>query len=398
MSDADSLHRPVSHRAETMPPFLVMEVLERAAALQRAGRSVIHLEVGEPDFDTPLAAREAADRALRDGRTHYTHSLGHPELREAIAAWHRQQYGCPVSPEHIVVTLGSSGAMLLIFAALLDPGSEVLLTDPHYACYPNFVSAFEGVPVRIPVHEADGFQFDPQAVRDRIGPASRALVLNSPANPTGMITGPGRMRELVEAVDDRLVIVSDEIYHGLTYRGRAHSIREFHPRAVVINGFSKLFAMTGWRLGYAIVPEWLIRPVQKLQQNLFISPPDFSQFAALAALREAGDDVERMRSCYDQRRQLVLRRLEDMGLDVLTEPVGAFYVFVNVRRYTDDVHAFAFEILEQAGVALTPGVDFGPGGQGYLRISYANSLENIAEGMDRLATFLARRSATVAEA
>ncbi|MBU0616422.1 MAG: pyridoxal phosphate-dependent aminotransferase [Planctomycetes bacterium] len=389
MDDAERPATAVSTRAKQMPPFLVMEVLERAAALQRQGRSIIHLEVGEPDFDTPGAALEAGIRALRDGRTHYTHSLGHPELREAIADWHHKQYGVEVSPEHIVVSLGSSGAMLLVFAALLEPGAEVLLTDPHYACYPNFVTAFEGIPVRIPVQEEEGFQFDPEAVRARLGPRTSVLMLNSPANPTGMLTKPDRMQKLVEVVADQAVIVSDEIYHGLVYRGRAHTIREFSPESVVVNGFSKLFAMTGWRLGYAIVPPWLVRPMQKLQQNLLISPPDFAQFAAIAALQQADADIERMRQCYDERRQLVLRRLKGMGLEVLTEPVGAFYVFVNVRRYTQNVYEFAFQILEQAGVAVTPGVDFGPGGEGYIRISYANSLDNIDEGMNRLQTFLA---------
>lgn len=388
-----------SRRAADMPPFLVMEVLERAAELQRQGRSIIHLEVGEPDFDSPPVVIEAGERALRAGRTHYTHSLGHPELRAAIAAWHQRQYGVETLPDNVVVTMGSSGAMLLVCAALLDPGDEVLLTDPCYACYPNFVAAFSGVPVRLPVREADGFQFDPQAVAAATTPRTRALVMNSPANPTGTMTQPERMQELAAlaagAAEKQsgarpVVIVSDEIYHGLVYRGRAHSIREFAPDAVVVSGFSKLFAMTGWRLGYAILPAWLVRPVQKLQQNLFISPPDFAQFAAIAALEQADADVERMRQCYDERRRLVLARLHEMGLEILTEPVGAFYVFVNVRRYTDDVHRFAFELLEQAGVAVTPGVDFGPGGAGYIRISYANSLANIEEGMQRLAAFLRR--------
>ena len=391
MTDAGQDRMMVSRRATQMPPFLVMEVLERAAALQRQGRSIIHLEVGEPDFDTPSVVVDAALRALRDGRTHYTHSLGHPELREAIATWHHTRYGIEVSPDCVAVTMGSSGAMLLVFAALLDPGAEVLLTDPHYACYPNFVSAFDGVPVRTAVREEDGFQFDLEAVEKHLGPRTKALILNSPANPTGTVTHPDRMGQLVELVGEKVVIVSDEIYHGLVYRGRAHSIREYAPQAVVINGFSKLFAMTGWRLGYAILPQWLVRPVQKLQQNLFISPPDFPQFAAIAALQEAEADVERMRRCYDERRRLVLKRLKGMGLNVLTEPVGAFYVFVNVQRYTDNVHELAFQILEEAGVAVTPGVDFGPGGEGYIRISYANSLTNIEEGMDRLKTFFTTR-------
>lgn len=392
MPPADSLSPPVSRRAAEMPPFIVMEVLERAHALEREGRRIIHLEVGEPDFDTPPVAREAGLRAAADGHTHYTHSLGRWELREAIAAWQTEQYGVATSPEQVVVTVGSSGAMLLLCAALLEPGSEVFITDPGYACYPNFIAAFEGLPVRMPVRECDGFQYDPDALRRALTPRTRALILNSPSNPTGTLTSPERMRQIVDAVGRQALIVSDEVYHGLVYAGRAHSIREFAPDAVVVNSFSKLFAMTGWRLGYCVLPAWLVRPVQKLQQNLFISPPDFAQYAALAALRSAADDVERMRRCYDERRRLILARLAAMGLSVLTEPVGAFYVFVNVQQYTDDCYRFAFEILEEAGVAVTPGVDFGPGGSGYIRLSYASSLDNIEEAMERLGRFLRQRS------
>jgi (5-formylfuran-3-yl)methyl phosphate transaminase len=386
-NDGPSPAESISKRAAEMPPFLAMEVLEKASAMERDGRSVIHLEVGEPDFDTPSAAVETGIKALRDGRTHYTHSLGHPELREAIAGWQKRQYGIDVSPDRVVVTMGSSGAMLLAFAAMLDPGSQVILTDPHYACYPNFITTFGGVPVRTPVREEDGFQYDPDVVRTSITDRTRSLVLNSPANPTGTLTTPERMRELVAVVEGSATIVSDEVYHGLVYKGRANSILEFTDRAVVVNGFSKLFAMTGWRLGYAIVPEYLVRPMQKLQQNLFISPPDYPQFAAIAALEESSDDVANMVTEYDKRRQLVLRRLAEMGLSVLTEPIGAFYVFVNVAQYTSDVYKFAFEVLEQTGVAMTPGIDFGPGGEGYIRISYANSIEKIEEAMRRLAEY-----------
>ncbi len=378
----------ISKRATDMPPFLAMEVLEKASAMEREGRSVIHLEVGEPDFDSPPMAIEAGIKALREGRTHYTHSLGHPELREAISAWQKRQYGLDVSPDRVVVTMGSSGAMLLAFAATLDPGSEVILTDPHYACYPNFITAFEGVPIRTQVRETDGFQYDPNVVRDAITDRTRSLVLNSPANPTGTLTTPKRMQELVEAVEGRATIVSDEVYHGLVYKGRASSILEITDKAVVVSGFSKLFAMTGWRLGYAIVPEYLVRPIQKLQQNLFISPPDYPQFAAIAALEESTDDVAKMITEYDKRRRLVLLRLAEMGLSVLTEPIGAFYVFVNVAQYTNDVYKFAFEVLEKIGVAITPGVDFGPGGEGYVRISYANSIENIEEAMRRFSDYI----------
>ncbi len=386
--NAEPARARVSQVGIEMPPFLVMDVLDRATALEREGRSIIHLEVGEPDFDTPERIRDAGIRALRDGHTHYTHSLGRMELREAIAAWMHRRYDVRVSPEHVIVTTGSSGAMLLTFAALCDPGDRVLMTDPHYACYPNFVRACHGESVRLPVREEDGFQYDPGAIETVLDRGARALLINSPANPTGIVTSAERLAEIARIAAGRVQIISDEIYHGLTYGEEPHSILEFDPDAVVISGFSKLFAMTGWRLGYAIVPEHLVRPMQKLQQNLFISPPDFPQFAAVTALSEAGEDVERMRLCYDARRRTVLARLEEMGLRVLVEPTGAFYVFFNVSRYTRDVHAFAFEILEKAGVALTPGVDFGPHGEGFLRLSYANSLEKIEEGLARLNRFL----------
>ncbi len=380
--------KKVSRVGTEVPPFLVMDVLDRANTLQREGRSIIHMEVGEPDFDTPEVIREAGMRAIRDGHTHYTHSLGRYELREAIADWVKRQYSVEVSSGRVIVTVGSSGAMLLTYLAMLDRGDRVLMTDPCYACYPNFVRSCHGEPVRLPVGEEDGFQYDPERVKDNIAQGARALMLNSPANPTGILTSPERLQALADLTRDRVQIISDEIYHGLTYGEKARSILEFDPDAVVISGFSKLFAMTGWRLGYTIVPEYLVRPVQKLQQNLFISPPDFPQFAAVAALTEADDDIERMRQAYDERRKLVLKKLREMGLEVPVEPKGAFYVFFNVSRYAKDVLSFAFKILEKAGVALTPGVDFGPHGEGFLRLSYANSLENLDEGLNRLAKFL----------
>lgn len=359
------------------------------------GRKIIHMEVGEPDFDTPQVIQAAGIKAIQAGHTHYTHSLGRIELREAIAAWLARHYAVAVSPERIVITMGSSGAMLLTYLAMLDPGDKVLMTDPCYACYPNFVRAAQATSVRLPVREEEGFQYVPGEVAEALEQGARALLLNSPANPTGIVTTPARLAALAEVTRERVQIVSDEIYHGLTYGAeRPHSILEYDPDAVVINGFSKLFAMTGWRLGYAVVPEYLLRPVQKLQQNLFISPPDFPQFAAIAALTQADEDIERMRRCYDERRRVVLRKLSEMGLPTLVEPTGAFYVFFKVSRYTQDVHAFAFEILEKAGVALTPGVDFGPHGEGYLRLSYANSLENLEEGLGRLARFLEACPAT----
>jgi len=377
--------------ASKMPPFLVMEVLERAKALEREGHNIIHMEIGEPDFVTPEKIMEAGIRAMRDGRTHYTHSMGHIELRETIADWTERMYKVKVSPERIIVTLGTSGAMLLTYAALLNPNERVLMTDPCYACYPNFVRASHAESVRLPVSEENGFQYDPDQVEQEIKKGARALLLNSPANPTGIVTSAQRLKEIADVTHGKVQIISDEIYHGLTYGEKAHSILEFDPDAVVVNGFSKLFAMTGWRLGYAIVPEYIVRPVQKLQQNLLISPPDYPQFAAISALTESDEDIEKMRLCYDQRRELVLCKLKEMGLKILVEPTGAFYVFFNVSRYTDNVLSFAFEILDKAHVAMTPGVDFGPHGEGFLRLSYANSIENLEEGLNRLDRFLKQK-------
>ncbi|UCF39416.1 MAG: pyridoxal phosphate-dependent aminotransferase [Acidobacteriota bacterium] len=367
-----------------------MEVLERAFELEAQGRSVIHLEVGEPDFDTPEVVREAGVQAIRDGHTHYTHSLGMIGLREAICEWQLAQYGVRVDPGQVVVTSGSSAAMLLVFAALLDPGNRVLLTDPGYPCYAKFVQAFEGEPVQIAVREEDAFQFPLGRLREELTDQTRAVVVNSPSNPTGTVSGPDYLERVCRVSDSQALVVSDEIYHGLVYEGEAHSILEYTDHAVVINGFSKLFAMTGWRLGYAILPKHLVRPVQKLQQNLLISAPDFAQHAAIVALRQAGDDVRRMRDEYDRRRKVVLNALAEIGLKIAVEPTGAFYVFVNVSRYTENVYDFSFELLEKAGVAVTPGVDFGSNGEGYVRICYANSMEKIEEGMTRLKTFFSK--------
>jgi aspartate/methionine/tyrosine aminotransferase len=301
-------------------------------------------------------------------------------------------YGVEVSPDCIVVTTGSSSAMLLAFAALLDAGDRVLVTDPGYPCYPKFIRVLDAVPLAVPVSEQDGFQYSLPAVKAALKEGVRALVLNSPANPTGTLTSPRRMRELLDLWGARVGVVSDEIYHGLTYGERARSVLEYSSHAIVINGFSKLFAMTGWRLGYAVFPRVLIRPVQRIQQNLFISAPDFAQLAAIAALTQAQGEVESMCREYDRRRRFVLKRLAQMGMRVCVEPTGAFYVFVNVQAYTDNVYRFAFQILEEAGVAVTPGVDFGAHGEGFIRICYASSMADLASGMDRLESFFRTRN------
>jgi aspartate/methionine/tyrosine aminotransferase len=377
-----------------MTSFIVMDVLERANEMERAGRHIIHLEVGEPDFDTPACVREAACRALEDGHTHYTHSLGMFELREAICEYYLETYNVSVAPDQVIVTSGSSPAIFLVFSALLEKDDEVIISDPHYSCYPNFIKFVQGRPIAIPVYEEDGFQYRPELIKAQINSKTRAIFINSPSNPTGNLLSENRMKEIADLVSapESAHIVSDEIYHGLVYEGKEHSILEFTDRAFVLNGFSKLFAMTGLRLGYVIAPQPFIRPMQKLQQNFFISANAMIQVAGIAALKEAGDDVSRMKAIYNERRRFMIARLKELGFGITVEPTGAFYVFANAKHLADDSYKLAFDILENARVGVAPGIDFGPQGEGYLRFSYANSLENIAEGMDRLQQYLANRS------
>ena len=384
----------ISERARQMTPFMVMEILEAAQRLEREGSHVVHLEIGEPDFDTPQCIKDAACRALDDGHTHYTHSLGIPELRGAISEDYRKRYGVEVDPGRILVTQGTSPAMLLLFAALLQRGDKVVLSDPCYACYENFIRFSGGEPVKVPVLEEDGFQYRVARIREKLDGAVRAILINSPSNPTGTLLSPERMRGIAElTAPEGPYIVSDEIYHGLVYEDRDHSILEFTDNAFVLNGFSKLYAMTGWRLGYLIAPEPFIRPMQVMAQNLFISANAMAQWAGVAALTDpaAAADVARMKAIYNERRIYMIQRLRAMGFTITHEPTGAFYVIVNARHLDGDSLRLAYDILEKAHVGVTPGIDFGEGAEGYIRFSYANSIENIGLGMDRLERYVNER-------
>ena len=375
----------IAKRAQEIKPFIVMDVLERARAMERKGINVIHLEVGEPDFDTPQCVKDAACQALEEGHTHYTHSLGNLKLREAICKHYLERYNVSVHPDQVVITSGTSPAMFLLFSALLEEGDEVIISDPHYACYPNFIRFVQGVPVAAPVYEEDGFQYRPEAIEEKITDRTKAIFINSPSNPTGNLLSESRMRAIAEFSP---YIVSDEIYHGLVYEGKEHSILEFTDHAFVLNGFSKLYAMTGLRLGYLIAPQPFVRPIQKIQQNFFISANSVVQIAGIAALQEAGEDVARMKSIYNERRQYIVKRLKELGFGITVEPTGAFYVFANAKHISNDSYKLAFNILEKAHVGVTPGIDFGDNGEGYLRFSYANSMENIVEGLNGIERYL----------
>lgn len=375
-------------RSEQITPFIVMEVLERAHELEREGRRIIHLEIGEPDFPTPDCICRAAQRAIQEGHTHYTHSLGLIELREAVCIHYRDTYGVEIDPGRVVVTSGTSPALFMAFSALLNPGDEIIVSNPHYPCYPNFARFLGATPAFVEVFEEDGFQYRPEDIRARTGPRTRAVLINSPANPTGNVLSPDRMKAIA---DLGLPVIADEIYHGLVYGEKEHTMLEYTDEAFVLNGFSKAYAMTGWRLGYIIAPSRFVRSLQKIQQNLFISAGSVSQWAGVAALTEAAPDVERMRAVYDERRRAMVERLRAMGFGLPVEPAGAFYVLVNAKHLSNNSYDLAFEILEEAGVGVSPGIDFGSGAEGYLRFSYANSLENIHEGLDRIEAFLERR-------
>jgi aspartate/methionine/tyrosine aminotransferase len=331
----------VAERAEAMQPFLAMEVMERAFAMERAGARVAHLEIGEPEFRAPKVVVDACVQALVAGETRYSDSRGLMELREAIARDTDRRFGVEVAPERVIVSSGTSPAMLMVFSLLVDPGDEVVLGTPHYPCYPNFIRYCSGVPVTVPTDARSGYQLEAAAVREVITPRTRAIVVGSPANPTGAVQ------------------------HAETLRG-----------------------LTGFRLGYAIAPEWALRRLQIMGQNLFISPNRFVQHAGIAALEHGGDAVKEMRAAYQKRRDLIVEGLRGLGFGILTLPEGAFYVLADARRFGADSLALAFELLERAHVGTTPGVDFGAAGEGMLRFCYAASEETIERALESLAQIL----------
>jgi aspartate/methionine/tyrosine aminotransferase len=372
-----------SARARAIEPFLAMEVMERGFALEREGVRVLHLEIGEPDFAPPPAAVEACVRALEQGETRYTDSRGLPELREAIAADCLRRFGADVSPDRILVTSGTSPAMLLVFSLLVESGGEVILGTPHYPCYPNFIRFCGGKPVFVPTDPERGYALDVEAVRAATTAATRAVVVCSPANPTGAIQSAETLHEIASL---GLPLVSDEIYDGLVYDGaQVTSALTIGAEAYVLDGFSKRYAMTGFRLGWVVAPERATRTLQVLHQNLFISANRFVQRAGLAALRHGEGTLDAMRRAYARRRDLLLKGLVELGFRVPVTPCGAFYVFADARRFGDDSRQLAFELLERAGVGTAPGIDFGAAGEGYLRFCYAASEETIEEALERLA-------------
>lgn len=376
-----------SKLVKDIAPFYVMDILEEAQRLERAGKDIVHFEVGEPDFITPGEICESAVESINQGKTKYTSSLGIDELRIAIAEDYRKTYGVNVKHERVIVTLGSSPGLLMAMLSVLDPGDEILITDPYYACYPQIISVARGVTKKIPIYEENDYQIDTELVKKSIGPKTKAILINSPSNPTGSLLNDDVLQDLSRL---GIMIISDEIYHGLVYGEKERTILEFSEDAVVVSGFSKLYSMTGWRLGYMIVPENMVRYVQKLQQNLFISANPFVQSAGIAALQHIKPKSKHISALFNQRRMEMSQGLKSIGLNFTYVPAGAFYIFVNSGALSKDSHKLAYEILENTGVAVTPGIDFSDRGEKFLRFSYATSVESIREGIKRLKSYILR--------
>ncbi len=390
----------LSDRCSKVSPFLVMEILAEAQKMQKQGIDIIHLEIGEPDFDTPSCIIESGHKALDEGHTHYTPSTGILPLREAIVTHYKNQYNVEIDSEQVLIFPGTSPAMLNIFEALLNPNDEVLISNPSYACYSNFIRYAGGKACELLTYEEDGFQFRPEALAKALTSSTKAIVINSPTNPTGIVMEAERMQELVRVRDDFAkenngiapIIISDEIYHCLNYGGNDHTILEFTKNAIVLNGFSKAYAMTGWRLGYAIVPKEYVQAFTTLLTNFFLSINAMTQYAGITALEKAENDVKQMREIYDERRIYLLKALRELGFHIPVEPRGAFYVLINAKHLANKFNGssvkLAYDILEKAHVALTPGSEFGSQTEGYLRLSYANSMENLQTAMQRLAKYI----------
>lgn len=365
-----------------------MDIMERAKEMEASGKDIIHLEVGEPDFDTPLCVQKAAAKAMHEGHTHYTHSMGLPALREAISRHYKKTYGANVSPEQIIITSGSSPGLLMAFACLMDAGDEIIMTDPYYACYRNFARFLDVTPKFIPLYADEGFQLDPVRVKNAINRKTRAILINSPANPTGVCLDETHMKEIAGL---GVPVISDEIYHGLVYNRGQHTILEYTDNAIVVNGFSKAYAMTGWRLGWTVLPQDLVRIAQKMHQNLMICAPSTAQWGGIAAIDHASQDAAKMKETFERRRKVMLETMGQYNIKVAIEPTGAFYVLTDMRGVDMDSMKLAIEILENTGVGLTPGIDFGQQAQGHLRFSYANSEENIIKGIQRVGEYLDKR-------
>ena len=384
---------PRARRMSDIEPFHVMELLARAKVLEAQGRDIVHMEIGEPDFTTPRPICEAGIRALEHGELFYTPALGMPELREAIAGFYKTRYGVAVSPSRIVITSGSSGALLLAIAALVNPGDQVLVADPGYPANRHFVRMMEGEAVGIPVGPDSHYQLTPALIEQHWGARTVAALVATPSNPTGTLISREHIAAMAAYAQRRNgVLIVDEIYHGLVYEDCESTALDAGNNIFVINSFSKYFNMTGWRLGWMVVPDETVRDFDKLSQNIYLSAPTPAQMAALVAFEpETLAICDARREAFRKRRDFLVPALRDLGFDIPHMPQGAFYVYAGCGRFTQDSHAFALDLLQQAGVAITPGIDFGRHhAREHVRFAYTRPVERLAEGVRRIGAYLGR--------
>jgi aspartate/methionine/tyrosine aminotransferase len=383
-------HRLAS-RMSGIEPFHVVVLVTRAKELEAQGRSIVNMVIGEPDFPTPAPVLEAGIQALRSGQVRYTPSLGSPALREAISAWYRTRYALDIPASRIAVTSGSSGALLLTMGVLLSPGEQVLMTDPGYPCNRHFVHAMEGEAVGIPVDAQTAYQLTAELVERHWTPRTAAVMVATPSNPTGTLMPMEELKRIHAVVRRRGgKLIVDEIYHGLTYGTQARSALEFADDVFVINSFSKYFCMTGWRLGWMVAPQDYTADVERLAQNLYISNSDVAMQAALAAFRpECIDEFERNRAAFQAQRDYLLPELRKLGFGVPVTPEGAFYIYANSSGLVGDSYTFCLDLLEKAGVAVAPGIDFGSTrASEHVRFSYPKPIPVLQEGVRRLREYL----------
>ncbi|MEC7922788.1 MAG: pyridoxal phosphate-dependent aminotransferase [Planctomycetota bacterium] len=378
----------ISNSARQVQPFLAMEIFERSQELERQGIDIVHLEVGEPDFSVPACVDRAISQAVEGGHTHYTHSLGRYDLREEVAAYYKRRYGVTIDAGRVLVTGGTSGALVLLMALLLEPGDEILLPNPGYACYDNFVLTFHGKPTGYEVPASTGFRYNPAFISKLINERSKGILINSPSNPTAAVQDHDTLEQIAAL---GVPVISDEIYHGLEYggdEGRAVSMLEVTDDCFVVDGFSKRHAMTGLRVGWLVAPEDLVAPLQRLQQNLFVCASSLAQTAAIAALQEGEEALKAMTEQYAQRREVLYNGLLELGFPIPCKPMGAYYIFAKADHLDSNSLRLARRILEEAHVGVAPGIDFGSRAEGWLRFSFANNIENLNEALQRLKKWL----------
>ncbi len=386
-----SRRSPMSRRAAGIQPFHVMELLARARLAEAAGRDIVHMEMGEPDFPAPPAVVAAARQALDRDLTHYCPALGLTELREAIAAFHETRYGLRITPQRIVVTPGSSGALQLVMATLLDIGDEILMPDPAYPCNRQIAASLGVKTATLPVDAETAFQPTPPQVASAWGERTRALMLASPSNPCGNVLDLQAIAQLAAVTNAQGgQLVMDEIYHGLTYGLDAPSALQVDDHALVINSFSKYFGMTGFRIGWLVAPPELVPAIERLAQNLFISASTLGQYAALAAFAPHTIEIlEQRRAEFQRRRDFLVPALRELGFGVSAVPDGAFYIYADASHFTQDGQAFAHDLLDKAGVVITPGIDFGTHrAHEHVRFAYSSALPRLEEGIERLRKYL----------